>query len=71
MSNPEAESEPSSPPVPATLTSCWECDARTEEPVSVPLPSPSGKAVTITLCPACYRTHYVALFASATAARPS
>ena len=52
--------EPLSPSSPSRGT-CWECDARKEELVRVPLPLPAGKHVTITLCADCYDTRYVTL----------
>jgi hypothetical protein len=45
----------------ATLDACWECDARADTHIDVPLPLLGEHFRTIRLCGPCYWTHYVPL----------
>jgi hypothetical protein len=44
-------------------TTCWECDATAERPVTVTLRTHDGHVGTLLLCDACYRTHCLPLAA--------
>jgi hypothetical protein len=48
-----------------TVAVCWECEAPTIDPVDTALGSLTVRAVSVVLCPECYRACYVPLVAYA------
>jgi hypothetical protein len=43
------------------MSSCWECEAETQQPFTVAIPTPADHPMHLVLCPTCYRTCYLSL----------
>lgn len=49
------------------MTSCWECETTTSQPMVVMIRVPTGHLGPFMLCPTCYRVYYLPLSAEASA----
>ena len=47
------------------MVNCWECEAKTNRPVTVLVASPIGLPRRLSFCPSCYQRHYLLLVAEA------
>lgn len=43
----------------ATVSMCWECEAQTDQLITVGFPTSPHHVTTLTLCPDCYRDCYL------------